>query len=102
MLGYVIGDEDMVTGFKLVGIDGIEVDSVNETVRALDKALSRNDLSIIILSEEFSTDPHLQATIEKVRSQRKETLIVELPGSRGKPAEIKMSDLISKILGVRI
>jgi vacuolar-type H+-ATPase subunit F/Vma7 len=102
MLGYVIGDSDMVTGFKLVGIDGIEVDSVNETVRALDQALSRKDLSIIILSEEFSTDPHLQASIEKVRGQRKETLIVELPGSKGKPAEVKMSDLISKILGVRI
>jgi vacuolar-type H+-ATPase subunit F/Vma7 len=102
MLGYVIGDSDMVTGFRLVGIEGVEAVSVDDALHSLNKALSRNDLAIIVISEEFSNSPQLHETIDKVRRERKETLIVEVPGSRGKPAEIHMSDLISKILGVRI
>ena len=54
MLGYVIGDSDMITGFRLVGVEGAEVASVDEAKQALNKALSRNDLAIIIISEEFT------------------------------------------------
>jgi len=102
MLGYVIGDSDMITGFKLVGIEGTEVNSADEARQALNKAVGRNDLAIIIISEEFSTQPEIHEEIEKIRRERKNTLIVELPGSKGKPSQVHMSDLISKTLGVRI
>jgi V/A-type H+-transporting ATPase subunit F len=102
MLGYVIGDSDMITGFRLVGVEGIEVTSIDEAWQALNKALARSDLAIIIISEEYSTLPQLHETIDKVRSERRNPLIVEVPGSRGKPSEIRMSDLISKTLGVRL
>jgi V/A-type H+-transporting ATPase subunit F len=102
MLGYVIGDSDMITGFKLVGVEGTEVNSADEARQALNKAVGRNDLAIIIISEEFSTQPEIHEEIEKIRRERKNTLIVELPGSKGKPSQVHMSDLISKTLGVRI
>jgi V/A-type H+-transporting ATPase subunit F len=102
MLGYVIGDSDMITGFRLVGVEGIEVTSADEAWQALNKALARSDLAIIIISEEYSTQPQLHETIDKVRRERRNPLIVEIPGSRGKPSEIRMSDLISKTLGVRM
>ena len=102
MFGYVIGDSDMITGFRTVGIEGAEVNSVDEASHALKKALARNDLAIIIVSEEFSTQPQIQQTIEKTRSERKNTLIVELPGSKQKSSQVHMSDLISKTLGVRL
>jgi len=102
MFGYVIGDADMVTGFRLVGVDGVEATSAEEAGQALDKALARADLAIIVISEEFSNQQQLRETIEKVRRERREPLIVEIPGSKGKPTEAKMSDLISKTLGVRI
>jgi vacuolar-type H+-ATPase subunit F/Vma7 len=102
MFGYVIGDSDMITGFRTVGIEGAEVNSVDEACEALNKALVRNDLAIIIVSEEFSTLPEMQEAIGKTRVDRKNTLIVELPGSKGKTSQVRMSDLISKTLGVRI
>ncbi len=102
MLGYIIGDSDMITGFRLVGVEGVEATSVDEAGQALSKALTRNDLAIIIISEEFSIQPQLHETIEKVRRERREPLIVEVPGSKGKPSKTRMSDLISKTLGVRI
>src|SRR5208283_3728961 len=102
MLGYVIGDSDMITGFRLVGLDGAEVNSVDEARQVLNKTLVRNDLAIIIISEEFSSQPQMHEEIEKIRLERKNTLIVEMPGSKGKPSQVHMSDLISKTLGVRI
>lgn len=102
MLGYVIGDADMITGFKLVGIEGAEATTGDEAGKALDDALARTDLAIIIISEEFSVQPHLHERIERIRRERREPLIVEIPGSKGEPSKTKMSDLISKTLGVRI
>ena len=103
MLGYVIGDNDMITGFRLVGVEGVRSKfSRMRHGKLLDKALARNDLAIIIISEEFSTQPQMHEAIEKIRRERKSTLIVEMPGSKGKPSQIHMSDLISKTLGVRI
>lgn len=102
MIGYVIGDSDMITGFRLVGVQGAEVNTADEASQALNQALSRNDLGIIIISEEFSTQPLMQETIDKIRHERKNMLIVEVPGSKGKPSKVKMSDLISKTLGVKI
>ncbi len=102
MFGYVIGDSDMITGFRTVGIEGVEVNSLEEASQALNKALSRNDLAIIIVSEEFSNQPQIQETIEKTRSERKNTLIIELPGSKAKTSQVHMSSLISKTLGIKI
>ena len=102
MLGYIIGDTEMVTGFRLVGVEGAEVTSVDEADQALSKALARNDLAIIVISEEFSVQPQINERIEKARLERREPLIVKIPGSKGKPSPTKMSDLISKTLGVRI
>ena len=102
MLGYVIGDSDMVTGFRLVGVEGVEANSVTEARQMLDTALARNDLAILIISEELSSQPELHEIIDKVHHERKDLLIVEIPGSKGKPSAVHMSDIISKTLGVRI
>lgn len=92
----------MITGFRLVGVEGAEVNSAEEAEQALKKALTRNDLAILIISEEFSSQPQMHETIEKIRRERKNPLIVEMPGSKGKPSQVHMSDLISKTLGVKI
>jgi len=102
MLGYVIGDSDMVTGFRLVGVDGVEATSIEEAQQALSKALARNDLAILIISEELSSQPQLHEIIDKVQHERKELLIVEIPGSKGKKSIVNMSDIIIKTLGVRM
>ena len=102
MLGYVIGDSDMVTGFRLVGVEGVEANSVEEARQMLNIALARNDLAILIISEEFSSQPQLREMIDKVHHERKDLLIVEIPGSKGKTSAVHMSDIISKTLGVRM
>ena len=102
MLGYVIGDSDMVTGFRLVGVEGVEANSVEEARQMLNTALARKDLAIVIISEELSSQPQLHEIIDKVHHERKELLIVEIPGSKGQTSAVHMSDIISKTLGVKI
>jgi vacuolar-type H+-ATPase subunit F/Vma7 len=102
MLGYVIGDSDMVTGFRLVGVEGVEANSVEEARQTLNTALARTDLAILIISEELSSQPQLHEIIDKVHHERKDLLIVEIPGSKGKTSVVNMSDIISKALGVRV
>ena len=102
MLGFVIGDGDMITGFRLVGVEGVEATSVEEASKALNQVLERSDLAIVVVSEEFSTQSPIREAIDVVRRERRNPLIVEIPGSKGKPSETKLSDLISKTLGVRV
>jgi len=102
MLGYVIGDIDMITGFKLVGLDGVEVTSVNEAQQALNDAITRRDVAIVIISAAFSTQSSMRDLINKVRRERKTPLIVEIPGNRGKNVEIRISDIISKTIGIKM
>jgi vacuolar-type H+-ATPase subunit F/Vma7 len=102
MIGYVIGDGDMLTGFRLVGVEGAEANTVQEATQALNYALERSDIAIIILSDTFASDPSIQAQVDKVRQERVTPLIVELPGSRGTKTTVKLSDTISKILGIKM
>ncbi len=102
MLGFVIGDGDLVSGLRLVGVEGVEAASAEQAEHALEEALKRTDLALIIVSEELSSQPQLRKTIDAVRRNRTQPLIVEVPGSGGKPSQINMSDLVSKSLGVRM
>jgi V/A-type H+/Na+-transporting ATPase subunit F len=102
VISYVIGDVDMVTGFRLVGVDGAEVSTVEEAKQALDKVLLRSEVGIIVISQEFLSDTTLNQEIDKIRQERVSPLIVEIPGSKGSFKEIQLSDIISKILGIKV
>ena len=102
MIGFIIGDSDMITGFRLAGVEGIESSTSDEARQALHKALIRNDIGIIIISEAFSNDPVLRAEIDKLRQERVTPLIVEIPGSKGPINKIQLSDTVSKILGIKM
>ena len=83
MIGYVIGDSDMITGFRLVGVQGMEVSDEKEAIDALHKTLARSDIGVIIVSQSFSATPSMRAEIDKIWQERMTPLIVELPGSKG-------------------
>jgi len=100
MHGFVIGDRDMITGFRLVGVDGVEVTTVDEARLALSKALANVDLALILISEKFSTK--MRDEIDKLRLSRVAPLIVEIPGEEGPSGETRMSDLMTKTLGIKI
>jgi vacuolar-type H+-ATPase subunit F/Vma7 len=92
----------MVAGFRLVGVEGAEVATVNDAMKALDEVIDRSDIAVIVISEALSMDPLIHAQVDKLRQERTTPLIVELPGSRGPSSTATISDVISKILGIKI
>jgi len=100
LLGFVIGDINMITGFRLVGVEGVEVASVDEAEKALLAALTRGDVAIILISQQFSDK--MQTQIAEIRASQVTPLIVELPGAAGPSSETKLSEIISKNLGIKI
>lgn len=48
---FVIGDEDTVLGFSLVGVDGIKAKTQIEVINAFNTALSNIDYGIIIITD---------------------------------------------------
>jgi vacuolar-type H+-ATPase subunit F/Vma7 len=102
MLGFVIGDNNMITGFQLVGVEGVQVNSTDEAKQALESVLARGNVAVVIVSQAFSTQPAMREAIDKIRRERTKPLIVEIPGSRGTTGETRISHLLSKTLGVRL
>jgi vacuolar-type H+-ATPase subunit F/Vma7 len=102
MIGYVIGDSDMITGFRLVGVEGAEAVTTEEAMQALSKALARSDVGVIIISEAYFSDASIREQVDKIRQERVTPLIVVLPGSRGQTKSTPLSETISKILGIKL
>ena len=102
MFSYIIGDGDMITGFKLVCVEGKEVSSADDAQQALNNVVTRKDIAIVLISEEFSSQASLREQIDKVRQERVTPMILEIPGSKGPSSRTELSDVISKILGIKI
>ena len=90
----------MITGFRLVGVEGIEVSTVDEAKVALSKVLLDPEVAVIIISEDFSSK--MREQIDRVRLGQITAVIVEIPTGRGSSGEISISDFISRTLGVRL
>lgn len=90
----------MVTGFRLVGIEGVIVSSADEAWQALSKAVEHVDVAVVIISQQFSAK--MRNRINKLRSSRISPLIVEIPGNLGPPEAIDILDIARKIVGVSL
>ena len=100
MHALVIGDYDMVTGFRLVGIRGVVVSTVDEARYTLSKTVEDIDVALVIISEDFSTK--IRNTVDELRLNRIAPLIIELPGRLGPSGAIDLSTILRKAIGVKV
>ena len=101
MKGYVIGDKDLVLGFRLVGIKGIIVSNRDESLEALRRIIKEEDAKIIFISEELSVQ--IQDELDAIRSRNDGPLIVEILGRAGMKGELPtVQKLVRNILKIRV
>ena len=101
MKGYVIGDKDLVLGFRLAGIEGIAVPNVNEALEVLRRIVNEGNAKIIFISEDLST--RIQDELDIIRSKSNSPIIVEIPRGTEMKAEIPtVQKLIQGILKIRV
>ena len=98
---FVIGDEDTVLGFSLVGISGKTVQSAQEGESLITELVNTGDVGIIMVTER--TAELLRGTVDRYMFSEKFPLIVEIPDRAGAlPGKKGVMELIREAIGVRI
>ncbi|MBI9103661.1 MAG: V-type ATP synthase subunit F [Spirochaetales bacterium] len=98
---FIIGDEDAVLGFELVGIPGIAVSSASEAEEAFGQALSNRDTGIIIITEEAADG--IRALVDRYMFTETFPLIVEIPGSMSEERSGKdLRTMVNEAIGIKL
>lgn len=99
---FLISDNvDTQIGMRLAGIDSVVVHEKEETINALNKALSMDDVAIILITEQLvNLCPDL---IYDIKLNRKRPLIVEIPDRHGNGrTKDSISRYVSQAIGLKL
>jgi len=97
----VLGNREAVQGFSLLGVDGRRVATPQEINQALDEALRRPDIGIVLVTSDVAK--HIAPRMEQLKLRATVPLVVEIPGPAGQPAgEPSLSEVIRQAIGIKI
>lgn len=97
---FVIGDEDTVLGFSLVGVDGAIATSHQEAVDAFNRALDNSGYGIIIITETVSA--MMRDTVDKYLFSEAFPLLVEIPSPKDGTYSKDLRALVNEAIGVSL
>jgi V/A-type H+-transporting ATPase subunit F len=97
----VIGNQDAVWGFALVGVRGEVVTTAEELNQALDTAMASEDLGVVLVTQDVADLARERVDMLRARSMR--PLLVEIPGPEGPPSDRPdIREIIQRTVGVRV
>jgi V/A-type H+-transporting ATPase subunit F len=79
---FVLGEEEVIIGFNVVGIQGQVVETKDEALEGFRQALSFPDLKVLILTEEVSA--FIDEKAAEWNMSGRFPLLVEIPGIQGR------------------
>ena len=98
---YVIGDEDAVLGFGMVGVRGSAAATEKEAEEAFSSALDDGDIGIIIITEEAAD--LIRPLVDRYVFTQQFPLIVEIPGRNGRQEGRKsLRDMVNAAIGIKL
>ncbi|MDD3997709.1 MAG: V-type ATP synthase subunit F [Sphaerochaetaceae bacterium] len=97
---FVIGDEDTVLGFSLVGTRGMVAANQSEAQSAIQKALEQKEYGIIIITQDVAN--MIRPTVDRYLFSETFPLIVEIPNrlTQGKSKDLRA--LVNEAIGVAL
>ena len=97
----VIGDEDTVLGFGIVGVSGRVADNADEATRAFEATLAEKDTSIVIMTERVAD--MIRPIVDAYLFKESFPLIVEIPDRHGpKEGRPGIKDMVNGAIGIKI
>lgn len=97
----IIGDEDTVLGFAIVGVSGKVASNPDEAQRAFGALLQDKETSIIIMTERVAD--MMRATVDQYLFTETFPLIVEIPDRHGpSPDRPGIRELVNAAIGIKI
>ena len=98
---YVIGDEDTVLGFGMVGVEGSTVISREDADAAFDKALADREIGILVITEAAADT--IREKVDALLFSEQFPLIVEVPGRKGKiPKRPDLRQMVNEAIGIKL
>jgi len=96
----VIGNEDAVLGFSLVGVAGQVVKTIPETLKALEEAQADPELGIVLVTHDLAK--LIPARMDQLKMRSTIPLVVEIPKPGGPdPDELALDEVVQRAVGVR-
>lgn len=98
---FIIGDEDAVLGFGMVGVSGKTASSPEEAETAFKTALKDEETGIIIITERIAD--LIRPLVDKYIFTRKFPLIVEIPDREGKlTGKPGIREMVNEAIGIKL
>ncbi|MCL2295091.1 MAG: V-type ATP synthase subunit F [Spirochaetes bacterium] len=98
---FIIGDEDAVLGFGLVGIQGLKAENPAEAQVAFNTALEDKGVGIIIIEHKIAD--MIRSQVDKYIFTKQFPLIVEVPGRAGKdPGRLGLRAMVNEAIGIKL
>ena len=98
---FVIGDDDTVLGFGMVGATGRVVRNAEEAEQAFRLAMDDNQVGIVVMTERIAE--LIRPLVDQFIFSGRFPLVVEIPDRRG-PVEGKLGirEMVNQAIGVRL
>lgn len=97
----VIGHPAAVLGFSLAGVQGQAASTAEQVNQALDNALIRPDVGIILVTRDVAK--LIETRMDQLQLRSTIPLVVEIPGPEGvSPDQPSLSDVVLRAIGVKI
>jgi V/A-type H+-transporting ATPase subunit F len=97
----IIGDEDTVLGFRMVGVTGKVATNSDEARRAFDAMLEDRENCIIIITERVAD--MIRPIVDKFLFTESFPLIVEIPDRNGpKPGRLGIRETVNAAIGLKL
>lgn len=98
---FIIGDEDAVLGFGLVGVEGTAATSVAQAQEAFSTAMENSDIGIIIITERVAD--LIRPQVDRFIFTRSFPLIVEIPDRQGPLAgKPGIREMVNQAIGIKL
>jgi len=98
---FVIGDEDTVLGFGMVGVRGMTARTETGTEQAFNKAMEDADTGIILITERLAE--LIRPLVDRYMFTRQFPLILEIPDRMGRlEGKPKLKELVNEAIGIKL
>lgn len=99
---YLISDNvDTLMGMRLAGVDGVVVHKKHHIEKAINDALAKKDVAVIMMTETLMKQ--CQELIYDIKLHNKQPLIIEIPDRHGNGrTKDSITKYVQEAIGVKI
>jgi V/A-type H+-transporting ATPase subunit F len=98
---FIIGDEDAVLGFRLVGVRGRTVATKEQAENALREAIGNENIAVVIITERIAD--LIRPLVDRFLFREKFPLLVEVQDRLGPMAgKSDIRNMVNEAIGIKL